>query len=110
MSSSLVTWESAYRGEDGVASEIPAFNARGLHRVYGRADHFPGRPKFSLDIWRDQTGWFLARFSSAGAGVDSEAWQISGMSADSLPADAIGDEQVPQCLRQSYEAWVLANL
>lgn len=110
MNSSLVAWESAYRGEDGVAAEIPAFNARGLHRVYGRADHFPGRPKFNLDIWRDRNGRLLARFSSAGAEVDSETWQVSGAAASSLPTGAIGEECVPNCLRQLYKAWVTANL
>lgn len=108
MSSSAVTWESAYRGDDGQAMEIPAFNAQGLRRVYGRADHFPGHPKFVLDLWRDRTGKLLARFSSAGAEVEGESWQVSGISIDSLPVD--GDQQVPPCLRQRYEAWVSANL
>lgn len=111
MNESAVIWESPCTGDSNASvTEIDDFSARGLRRVYGRGDHYPGRPAFNMDIWRDRTGRLLARFWSRSDEVDSESWDILGVrDADSLNGPPFDERWVPDCLRKQYGKWVIAN-
>ena len=57
-----VGWETRPRTNRHVRWEFADdFNARGMQRVYGRADHF-GSWIGNMDVWRTKDGRVLARF------------------------------------------------
>ena len=111
MSSSTVIWKLPARANAmATLSEIEPFSARGMRRVYGRGDRYPGRAAFNLDIWRDRAGRLLAKFSSRSSEVDDESWAIHGVPDSPLrPGQPLNERSVPDCLREKYVAWLVAN-
>lgn len=107
MASPAVHWEHNIQHDPQITVEgIDHFNARGMHRVYGRGDRF-NHWTLNLDLWKNRDGRLLARFWSRSQEVDPESWEVIGQPDVGLP----GDEQwVPQCLRQRYESWVISNV
>jgi hypothetical protein len=112
MSNSPIIWNHPSCGNsNAVAIAIEPFSARGMQRIYGRTDHFPGHPSFNLDIWQDRKGQLRARFGSRGNEVDNEAWAIEDVPVmPPLSGSSVDEQWVPDCLRQRYGAWVLTNL
>jgi hypothetical protein len=105
MRNSIVMWEHQAQQDVEVTCEpIEGFNARGMTRLYGRGDHF-GNRTFNLDLWRSGDGRVLARFWSRSNEVDDESWAVTGGHAD-----AQDEHQVPQCLRDRYDAWARSNI
>ena len=105
MRSSIVMWEHKAPQDAVVKLEsVEGFNARGMTRLYGRGDHF-GRRTLNLDLWRSGDDRVLARFWSRSNEVDDESWAVTGGHAD-----AQGEHQVPQCLRDRYDAWARSNI
>lgn len=108
--SAMISWDQDLRPDLAVSVEaIENFNARGMHSVYGRGDHFDRpKPVFHLDLWTNREGRFLARFWSRSQDVDWESWEVIGLTDTDFPT---GDERwVPQCLRQCYDSWVMSNV
>jgi len=58
---SLIIWESTTPDVIAEVSEAPAFVARGMHRVFGRSDHFGARRSYNMDIWQGGDGRLLMR-------------------------------------------------
>lgn len=105
MRSSIVAWDQRVQQDSEIRLEsVEGFNARGMRRVYGRGDHF-GRRTLNLDLWKARDGRLLARFWSRSNEVDGESWAVMGGQAD-----ARGEQQVPQCLRDEYEIWATSNI
>ena len=105
MSNAIVMWDEDAQQDAGVKLDaVEAFSARGMTRLYGRGDHFGGRT-LNLDLWRAGDGRVLARFWSRSNEVDDESWAVTGGQTD-----AHGEQQVPQCLRDQYEAWARSNI
>ena len=87
------------------------FNARGMQRVYGRADRF-GSWIANMDVWRTKEGRILARFWSRSADVDACSYEVFGLEVPARPNrnDLGGGEcWIPRCLRDEYENWVTAE-
>lgn len=103
-----VHWDTELGRADSVQiALIDHFSARGLRHVYGRGDHFPGKPVFHMDIWRRRDGVLMARFWSRGNDVDWDSWAVFGFET---AVHATGDESwAPEDLRVQYSNWVLAN-
>jgi hypothetical protein len=114
LKSATTVWEHPYRGYSGtttVASieAIDHFSARGMRRVYGRGDHFDRRT-FHLDIWRNRNNRLLVRFWSYCNDVDGESWELFGVpAAQFLTGQPFNESWVPDCLRNQYDQWVVAN-
>ena len=93
-------------------NECATFDARGMHRVYGRGDHFQLRLK--LDIWVDRDGRLWMRLWSRSRPSDTVSYELIGMQ---LPLHAakkggklLDDEWVPQIVRDTYQDWVMELL
>jgi hypothetical protein len=88
----------------------PAFNARGMKRLYGRADHF-GTWTANMGMWMARDGRIVARFWSRTEDVDDCSYEIFGLKTPSakagVPLDA--DRWVPAGLRWEYEDWVTSE-
>ena len=84
---------------------INDFDARGMHRVYGRGDRF-GRFTLNMDIWQARSGLLFVRFWSRSDDVDWESYQILGFPGARLRRHEMCGENehwVPECLRREYE-------
>jgi hypothetical protein len=60
------------------ALEIDAiewFNARGMSRLYARADHQRART-CNLDLWQDKAGELRVPFWSRTEDIDDECWKL----------------------------------
>lgn len=104
---------------------IPAFDARGMRRIYGRSDHFlpapspiPGFgrqrvPAYCLDIWRAKTGRIFVRFWSRSGYVDGCAYELQGLAfpeSSLKPESGDNEAWVPSIVRDAYETWVAESL
>lgn len=107
----MALWDVPYCGAGNESlAEIEHFPARGMKRVYGRGDHFPSRPAFNMDVWRDRQGRLLARFWSRSGEVDWESWEILGIPVpESLSGPPFDEQWVPDCLRKQYDTWIISN-
>lgn len=110
----VVYWESKPPRNQRVRIEgIKWFSARGMKRVYGRGDHFPGRAGFHMDIWRNRHGQLFVRFWSRGEEVDDCSLTILGIRPDSIPdgpgTEGFTDHWLPKALRTEYETWVISE-
>jgi hypothetical protein len=105
MRSPIVTWEHQVQQDAGITCEpIEGFNARGMTRLYSRGDHL-GNRTLNLDLWKARDGRVLARFWSRSNEVDGESWAVHGGRTN-----AQNEQQVPQCLRDRYDAWARSNI
>lgn len=105
MLSSMVMWEHKAQAGTGIKLEaVEGFSARGMTRLYGRGDHF-GRRTFNLDLWKTRDGRVFSRFWSHSNEVDGESWAVIGGHTGGKD-----DQQVPQLLRDRYEAWTRSNI
>ncbi len=106
-------WEKAGSRESKISVKlIDGFNARGMRRVYGRVDRFPGRHAFCMDVWLTRTGRLLARFWSRSSEVDGESWEVIGFFPVMPIRNAkheISEEWVPECLRDKYNDWIISE-
>lgn len=87
-----------------IVTEIENFNAKGMDRIIRHSDRI-GKRSFNLDIWQDQHGRILCRFSSGSREVSWKSWEISNLS----PPDGIFDQEgswIPDELIQRYKRWV----
>ena len=107
---STAIWECQFHGNfSATVDPIEHFDARGMRRVYGRGDHF--NRVFNMDIRKDRISRFLARFWSRNGDVDDESWEIIGVPNPkqiSGPSSFDG-EWIPNCLREKYDTWIIAN-
>ena len=108
MSGLIVHWEQRIQSDSKITVEaIDDFNARGMHRVYGRGDQFK-KWRLNLDVWRNREGKLFARFWSRSNEVDRESWEVTCLAGTDFP---FGNERwVPQCLRDRYDSWVTLNV
>jgi len=107
----MMPWETYSPRRAGIKIEFgDSFSARGMRRVFGRGDYFPGRASFNLDIWRNRKGELFGRFWSRSYEVDERSFQIHGVSPDSIPkrkpGDDFSDAWVPKILRDEYDKWI----
>ena len=89
---------------------IPPFSARGMRRIYGRGDHFPGLPTYNLDVWLTKERRIMVRFWSRGSFVDPCSYELRNGripvdTLSSVPAE--NESHVPLALRAEYEDWVI---
>ena len=91
-----------------------SFSARGMKRVYGRADRLPGRAAFHMDIWRNRHGHLFVRFWSQAADTDDWSLTIRGIKPESLSKRdgnvGVTDAWIPGSLRKEYEQWLISEL
>ena len=113
----IAHWEDTPgpRGRGIKVTLTRAFNARGMHRVYGRGDIFPldGRKTYkrNMDVWLTHEGRLLARFWALGSDVDNESYEITGFSKRPVTEKKgkLSEDWVPQTLRDEYDAWLISN-
>jgi len=109
----MVMWDAKCKRERGITVKCTdSFDARGMVRVFGRCDNFPGSPAFHMDIWRNRAGRVFARFWSLGTDVDWISYEIVWTVAARQPSvDSILDENwVPEPLRREYDNWIISEL
>lgn len=94
--------------------EVSHFDARGMYRVFGRGDHFPGQAAFHMDIWLNRQGNFFCRFWSRCDEVDECSLIIQGIPDRLIRKLASGprsnDDWVPKAVRDKYDEWILSEL
>ncbi|MFA4829751.1 MAG: hypothetical protein WC855_12065 [Thermodesulfovibrionales bacterium] len=107
----MIQWD--YKGTKSRQLKVNAiehFDARGKRYLYGRADQFPRRACFYLDIWIDKTGRLLARCWSHGIDYDWRSFEVLGFPSSLIPefsGKSSGDDSwIPESLRREYEEWV----
>lgn len=95
---------------DAKMEEIDRFDARGMHRVYGRGDHYPKYYTFNMDIWMTRNGRLLMRCWSNWQEIDGRSFEIKGLDTSKIPKTVKGegpkDSWVPDVVRNTYEEWV----
>lgn len=90
-----------------IVTEIENFNAKGMDRIIRHSDCL-GKRSFNLDIWQDQHGRILCRFSSGSREVSWESWEILNLT----PPDGAFDQEgswIPHGLIDRFKRWVRAN-
>ena len=102
------------RGRGIKINRIAHFNARGMHRVYGRTVHQPvgnHTSQRNIDVWLARDGRILARFWALGSEVDEESYEIIGLSYPPIKGKEVGLNQdwVPESLRDKYQEWMDSN-
>lgn len=90
-----------------IVTEIEHFNAKGMDRIARHSDRL-GKRSFNLDIWQDQYGRILCRFSSGSREVSWESWEISNLTLPDGTFDQEGN-WIPRDLIERYKRWVRAN-
>ena len=118
----VVCWENNGLTDSQIEIHfIGHFDARGMRRLYGRGDHFPGqqgdifairRRIFNMDIWADRNNRVFARFWSRSDDVDCCSYEITGMSLVNFDRHAtaqLNECWVPQRLRYEYDEWIIIN-
>ena len=91
---------------------IDHFNARGMRRVYGRGDLFGRGLTFNMDVWLMRSGRLLARFWSHGNEIDWQSMVVIGFSHAPPSKNTkreMNEDWVPQCLRDEYDKWIIAQ-
>ncbi len=85
----------------------PDFSARGMRQIYGRGDHFP-RLSCGMDIFLRRDGRLFVRFYSPGLRETYRTYELLGLKLPALPerGTLLGDDCVPEALRDLYEGWV----
>jgi hypothetical protein len=105
----VVDWENQFTGASCATLHlVEHFDARGMRKVYGRGDHF--HRVFNMGIWRTRAGRLLVRFGSRNGDVDGECWEIIGVpDAQEIAGPPFDDRWIPNCLREAYITWIIAN-
>ena len=114
-SSNFVWWDTKRPSRAGNLSleDIGSFNARGMRRIFGRGDMFPGLPGYNMDIWVARNGRVLIRFWSRGSYVDPCSFELHGLV---VPAATLSGEKqldegvVPAIVRDRYDEWVIDRI
>lgn len=111
----VVSWESDPPQSVRLRiEEIDPFDARGMKRVYGRGDHFPGTPALNIDIWQSRSGRLFARFWSRGEDVDEYSYELHGIPPEAISNrdsdSAFSDAWLPKKFRKKYKDWVLSEI
>jgi hypothetical protein len=85
----------------------PDFSARGMRRIYGRGDHFP-RLSCGMVIFLRRDARVFVRFYSPGLRETYRTYELLGLKLRTLPQRGapLGDDCVPEVLRDLYEGWV----
>jgi hypothetical protein len=115
MAEAFSTWdicEEPFPAPYSKVDFIGHFDARGMHRVYGRGDHWQGGRSMNIDVWLTKSGRLVARFWSRSSDVDGMSLQVIGFSPDLLPPnklEGLDERWVPQCLRDEYDQWVISE-
>lgn len=103
-------WDSEPPAADADVREIEHFDARGMHRVYGRGDHLGRHHTFNMDIWKTRKGRLLMRCWSRCDEIDWRSFEIKGVDQGMIPKDAkttgFPDSWVPESARNAYEDWI----
>jgi len=111
MEDDLTCWDSGAQALDASVEEIEDFDARGMHLVYGRGDHFGRHHSFNMDIWKTRDGRLLMRCSSRCIDIDWRSFEIKGVDLSKIPEldKSKGFEEfwIPKSVRQAYERWML---
>jgi len=85
MEDNLSIWESEAPETDAMVTEIDHFDARGMHRVYGRSDHFGRHCIFNMDIWKTRDERLLMRCWSRCEDTDWCSFEIKGVDLAEIP-------------------------
>jgi len=105
----LCHWETPSRHDDRWhAVGIDWFKARGMRRVYRRAECF-GRLHLTMDVWCTRDGRLLARFWSRSAETDCYAYEVIGFEPPLCDGE-YGENWVPKCLRMAFGNRVLSEM
>ena len=110
MKEALIYWDSDPPDTNANVEEIDHFDARGMHRVYGRGDHFGIRCSFHMDIWKTSDERLLMRCWSRRQEVDWRSFEIMGVDFAEIPechkCKGFLDIWVPGTVRQAYDQWI----
>jgi hypothetical protein len=106
----IVCWNLVASEEKVIVELCDDFVAWGMHRVYGRDDHFGLHRVFHMDIWSDKKKRLLMRFWSLCKDVDWLSFEIKGIDVDKIPKCQKGaefdDRWLPKEVRTAYEEWI----
>ena len=110
MKTEFPEWDTPVSPQNAIVTEIAHFNARGMRRVYGRGEVFPGGPSFNMDIWLTRDGRLLMRCWSRCNEIDDRSFEINGIPQASIPVRQAGDtfaeSWIPLAVRQAYGCWI----
>ena len=115
----MLIWDDDGPDVKGISIEpCDWFNARGMKRIYARADSFtitriiykPYSLTFNLDLWRSKSGGMFARFWSRCHcwEIDDECREIRGWDLPEC-AGILSDDLVPLQIRLEYNEWAWEN-
>ena len=110
MRDAVTCWDSEAPATDAQVEEIEHFDARGMHRVYGRGDQFGRHHKFNMDIWRTRDGRLLMRCWSRCEDIDWRSFEIRDMDIVGIPQSGntfgFEDSWIPRAVRGAYDEWI----
>jgi hypothetical protein len=114
MNNTIAHWDSRPPSHSARVRAIHRFDARGMHRVYGRGDRFGSRASFIMDIWTSTAGRLLMRFWSHCADIEERSFEIEGVPAISIPPRRVQlrscDAWIPKTVRAAYDQWIKEGL
>lgn len=106
----MTYWETEPPETEVELEPIDDFSARGMRRVYSRADQYHGRGTFNMDIWKTRDGRLLLRFWSRCQHVEWWSREVKGMDLSLVPEPVKGEvfqeSWIPQAVRLEYDDWV----
>ncbi|NLF15931.1 MAG: hypothetical protein GX595_01550 [Lentisphaerae bacterium] len=105
----VCVWETPSQHDDRwQVVGIDWFKARGMRRVYRRAEYF-GHLCLNMDVWHTRDGRLLARFWSRSAETDCYAYEVTAFEPPQCDGE-YGENWVPKCLRHVFGNWVLSEM
>ncbi len=85
---------------------IPGFSARGMKRLYARADCFPSTGTFNMDVWRTREGRVLVRCWARMYETDDAAYEVFGWMPTAPAKGHLNEDEIPLVLKEAYAEWV----
>ena len=107
---SMTIWGTDPPDTEVELQEIRIFSARGMRRVYSRADWYDRHHSFFMDIWRTRDGRLLMNCWTRCSGIDWWCFEIQGMDLSLVPepvkGEVLQESWVPGAVRQAYDDWI----